>query len=65
MSEWDIQVNAANEFTARHNHDGEWVDAYVEDDESGSRFARCPRDDRRQLLARDRARMPPLGRTAR
>jgi hypothetical protein len=54
VSEWDIQVNGANEFTVRHNHDGEWVDADVEEDEGGARIARCPRDDRRQLLARDR-----------
>ena len=54
MSEWDTQVNGANEFTVRHNHDGEWVDAYVEEDEGGSRIARCPSDDRSQLLARDR-----------
>ena len=54
MTEWDIQVDAANEFTVRHNHAGEWVDAYVDEDEDGAYVARCPRDDRTQLLARDR-----------
>jgi hypothetical protein len=54
VAEWDIQVNAANEFTVRHNHAGEWVDAYVEEDEDGAYIARCRRDDRSQLLARDR-----------
>jgi len=55
MSEWDIQVSAANEFTVRHKHDGEWIDCAVEEDNGGSRFARCPLDDRKQILARDRA----------
>ena len=54
MAEWDIQVNGANEFTVRHNHAGEWVDARVEEDEDGAYIARCPLDDRSQLLARDR-----------
>ena len=54
MAEWDIQVNAANEFAVRHDHSGEWVEGYVEEDEGGTYFARCPRDDRRQILARDR-----------
>ena len=53
MPEWDIQGNEPNEFVVRHNHDGEWVDGYVEETEAGELIARCPLDGRRQLLARD------------
>jgi hypothetical protein len=49
MAEWDVEVGPDGEMTVRHNHDGEWVGGYVESREDGS-FARCPRDDRSQLL---------------